>query len=236
MIQFAGMSKTYGSIQALKGVTVSLRDGAVTAIAGPNGSGKSTLIKILLGLVKAQRGQINFFGNILNGHYEYRRLIGYMPQEAQFPENLRVREVIDMVKQIRQSETTFNESLVEQFGLHKELPKRIFSLSGGTKQKLNASLAFMVPSQLLVLDEPTAGLDPVCSSILKEEILKRKSRGDTILITSHISSEIEELADDIIFLCEGEVVFHGSMAHLKGETGFVRLEPALAHLMRKGKQ
>lgn len=123
-----------------------------------------------------------------------------------------------------------DEELIGAFGLARELDKRVTNLSGGTRQKLNAAIAFLFCPALLILDEPTAGLDPVASGILKDKIRRVRAEGRTVLITSHILAELEELADDIAFLCDGSLKFAGSVASLLAHTRTVRLEPAIAAL------
>ncbi len=231
MIKTESLYKKYGTLEALKSIDVSIKKNKLTYIVGPNGSGKTTFIKCILGLVKPNSGNI-FVNDIkLNGVFNYRKEIGYMPQIASFPENLTVKEVIKLLKEIRNCEAALDEELIMLLNLEREFEKRIKNLSGGTKQKLNAVIAFMFNPQILILDEPSAGLDPVSSSILKDKILKEKNNGKTILFTSHILSELEELAEEIIFLLEGSVCFAGRKDDLISITNERNLERAIANLM-----
>jgi len=231
MIKAIQLCKRYATLDALKNVDIEIAKNSLTYIVGPNGSGKTTFIKSVLGLVKPSSGNIFIDDNKLNGDDSYRDKIGYMPQIASFPENLTVQEVINLLKEIRKTTGTFDEELIEKFYLSREFDKRIRTLSGGTKQKLNAVIAFMFNPDILILDEPSAGLDPVSSSILKDKIVKEKSNGKTILFTSHIMSELEELAEDIIFLLEGKVCFCGKKEELIAVTEERNLERAIAKLM-----
>ncbi len=214
MVKVEGLAKRFGAIEALRDISLQIRKGAVTAVVGPNGSGKSTLLKILLGLVKADSGQIVFQGTDLNGQPDYRRHIGYMPQEGHFPENLRVSEVVSLLKSVRAPDAELDDRLMVELNVEQELKKRVGTLSGGTRQRLNAALAFLFCPGLLILDEPTAGLDPVSTRTVKEEIMRLRSDGKTVVISSHILSDIDELADDIVFLCDGNLLFCGPRSDL----------------------
>jgi Cu-processing system ATP-binding protein len=155
-----------------------------------------------------------------------------MPQGAPFPENLTGHEVLRLVRSLRPGVTEVDDDLIHRFVLAPELGKPIRTLSGGTRQKLNAVVAFLFRPSLVILDEPTAGLDPLASSILKEKVQEATERGVTVLLTSHIMSEIEALASEVVFLVEGKVHFQGTMEQLRRTTGEQRLEHAVARLMR----
>jgi Cu-processing system ATP-binding protein len=127
----------------------------------------------------------------------------------------------------------FDNELFESFDLGKISNKRMSTLSGGTRQKVSASLAFLFQPQVLILDEPTAGLDPVASEILKEKIRKEKEKGKLILITSHILSDLDDIITEVIYLQDGSLVFHKSLENLKKDTGKDRLSGAIASVMSK---
>lgn len=236
LVEVAGLHKRFGRLEVLRGVDLSLRRGRVTAIVGPNGSGKTTLIKAVLGLVRPDGGAVRFGGApVLPGDVAYRARIGYMPQRAAFPENLTGRQVLAMIRDLREDGAEGGDrtdtSLLDALRLEPELDKPLRTLSGGNRQKVNAAIAFLFCPDLVVLDEPTAGLDPVASGALKDKIRAEKARGVTFALTSHIVSELEELADDVAFLLEGRIVFAGTAEALKRETGHDHLERAFAHLM-----
>jgi Cu-processing system ATP-binding protein len=205
----------------------------VTAILGPNGAGKSTLIRMLLGLARPDEGSVTVAGTAVGDDPGYRAAIGYMPQHPHFPENLTGREVVRLLRELRRHSVPEDDELFEAFALPAELDKPVRNLSGGTKQKLNAALAFMFRPRILLLDEPTAGLDPVASGVLKVRILGARQAGVTVLVVSHVLSELEDLVDDVIFLLEGRVEFQGSLRRLEEITGESRLEPAVARLMQR---
>lgn len=155
-----------------------------------------------------------------------------MPQIANFPTNLTVKELIKLAQDLKPIDSMPNR-LIELFGLKSFLNKKLGELSGGTKQKVNIVLTFMFDSPLIILDEPTTGLDPIALIHLKTLIKKEKAKGKTILITTHIMSVVEELADEIIFLLNGTIYFKGSVNSLKEKTETNHLENAIANLISK---
>lgn len=231
-IRAVGLTKQFGRLEVLKGIDLEIPTGRVTGLVGPNAAGKSTFIKAVLGLVRPDRGSLSVLGHAVNGDERYRRLVGYMPQFASFPENLTGLEVLAMVRDLRGAAAPPDTTLLDQFQLGPELVKPVRTLSGGTRQKLSALVAFLFRPELLILDEPTAGLDPVASGIFKEKLDESRERGATLVLASHTLAELEEIADDIVFLLEGRVRFHGPIARLRDLTGFARLERAIAALMR----
>lgn len=230
-VELIGVRKHFGRLTVLDGVEAGISAGRVTAIVGPNASGKSTLIKCILGLVRPDAGSITVLGSPAGPDPAYRRGVGYMPQGAPFPDNLTGREVLARVQAMRPGDAT-DDDLVHRFQLEPVLDKPIRVLSGGTRQKLNAALALRFRPALLVLDEPTAGLDPVASGVFKEKVQQAADLGATVLLTSHVMGEVEELADDVLFLLDGRVRFQGTMEDLRRLTGEQRLERAVSRLMR----
>ena len=234
MITIRGLRKRYGRLDVLQGIDAEMATGRVTCIVGPNAAGKTTLIKSILGLVRSDSGSIEVGAVHVNGDETYRRTIGYMPQIARFPSNLTGSELLAMLRELRPDIKEVDEELIRTFGLGLELTRKLNDLSGGTKQKINAVAAFLFKPATLILDEPTAGLDPRSARILKDKILEERRRGRTFIITSHVMSELEELADNVIFLSEGKVRFSGSLEQIKRLTRQVNLERAIAELMEQG--
>jgi len=218
----------------LQGLDLDVERGQVTAIIGPNASGKTTFNKILLGLVQADGGEVSIDGKRLDGGSAYRAHIGYMPQAARFPENLTAYDVFRMLADLRGAAAGRDEQLVDEFALGPVLKTPIRILSGGMRQRVNAALAFLFRPDLLLLDEPTAGLDPISSGTLKDKIRQEREAGRTFILTSHVLSELEELSDRIAFLLDGRVRFSGTQDELKSLTGESTLERAIANLMRQG--
>jgi Cu-processing system ATP-binding protein len=229
-----GICKRYGGRAVLTDVDVCFRPGRVTAVLGPNGAGKTTLMKTLLGLVRPDRGTIRLGEETLDGSAEYRHQVGYMPQLPHFPENLSGRELAAMLDDLRGLRSPPDESLVDALALRPEMDKPFRALSGGNRQKLNAALAFRYGTPVLVLDEPTAGLDPVAARILKERIRGERDAGGTVLLTSHDLGQLQALADDVVFLLDGVVRFEGEVTQLLEAMGETELEAAIAALIQEG--
>ncbi|MCW5911865.1 MAG: ABC transporter ATP-binding protein [Cyclobacteriaceae bacterium] len=233
MILIDKISKNFGSLSALNEVSLELKGGKSYALIGPNGSGKTTLIKSILGLVVPTSGNIQFEGKSIFNDWKYREKIGYMPQIGRYPENMRVGQLFEMMKHIRKDKIKTDEELMDAFKLYKIFDKRMHALSGGTRQKVSASLAFLFHAPVLILDEPTAGLDPVSVEILKEKIIREKRMGKLLIITSHILNDLDEIATEAVYLFEGRVQYDKSIAALKGETGESKLNRAIATLIRQ---
>lgn len=234
MVVVDSLSKRFGRLEVLRGVSAEFRPGLVTAVVGPNAAGKTTLLKCVLGLVRPDSGTVTIGGRLVDGDPAVRARVGYMPQEARFPDNLRVRELLELVQDLRGERSPALDELVDLFDLREHLGKPLRALSGGTRQKASAALTFAFAPRVLVLDEPSAGLDPVASSRLKDRILLERERGATVLLTSHVMSELEELADEVLFLLDGSVRYRGALDSLRASTGEPRLERALARLMGGG--
>jgi Cu-processing system ATP-binding protein len=233
MISFTKITKKFGKLQALNHVNLDLHTSRSYALVGPNGSGKTTLIKSLLGLVIPTSGEILFQGQTIFNDWKYREKIGYMPQIGRYPENISIGQLIDMMKNIRPHQEKIDEELIDAFKLYKMYDKKMHSLSGGTRQKVSAALAFLFNAPVLILDEPTAGLDPVAAEILKEKILQEKVKGKLLLITSHILSDLDELATDMVYIFEGRLHYNNTIEALKSETNEKRLGKAIATLIRQ---
>ena len=234
MVTIQNLHKKFGKNQVLSGVDLKINEGGIFAVLGPNGSGKTTLIKSVLGMVIPNQGEITVLGDNIKKSSDYRYKIDYLPQIANFPSNLKVKELIRMIKDLR-GHTTEDERLIELFKLQPFLDKKLGNLSGGTKQKVNIVLTFMFDSPLIILDEPTTGLDPISLIRLKDLIQKEKAKGKTILITSHIMSFVEEVSDEIVFLLEGQIYFKGTISKLKTKTNQPDFEHAIASILTDNK-
>jgi Cu-processing system ATP-binding protein len=232
MISIDHISKIFGKFKALNDISVNLLPGKVISLLGPNGSGKSTLIKSILGLVHPEQGQILINNQNIRISPAYRSQIGYMPQIGRYPDNMTISQIIRMVQEIRADKTNYDTELIESFALKTIENKTMQSLSGGTRQKVSAALAFLFDPQILILDEPTAGLDPLSNEILKDKIAKEKSVGKLILITSHVLSDLEDITSHIIYLHEGNLVFYKTMDELTEFTGESRLNKMIALVMK----
>ncbi|WP_440999246.1 ABC transporter ATP-binding protein [Fodinibius sp. SL11] len=233
MISIQKLRKDFGGRTVLNELDVEIPAGQATGIVGPNGSGKTTTIKALLGLVKPTSGKIFVDGQSIKGQWEYRNKIGYMPQVARYPENMTIGELFQFIKNMRGSNTNRDQELLEYFELDDEINKRMRALSGGMRQKVGAILAMMFDPEILIFDEPTAGLDPKSSVQFKKLVHEEKEKGKTVLLTSHIMSEIEELTDHLIFIVEGNIRYDGPMRELMERQQEQRLEGAVAKMMEE---
>lgn len=230
MIQIENLHKRFGENQVLKGIDIQIQSG-VLAILGPNGSGKTTLNKCILGMVFPDKGKITVNQQDINNRWNYRKEIDYLPQIANFPNNITVAELIRMIKDLRNLKSKNETHLLQLFKLQPFLNKKLNNLSGGTKQKVNLLLTFMFDSPIIILDEPTTGLDPAALIILKKLIEEEKKKGKTILVTSHIMSFVEEISDEIMFILEGKIYFKGTISQLKNQTQQTNFEHAIASIL-----
>lgn len=231
MISVKKVSKKFGKQQVLTNVDLDLVMGKSYALVGPNGSGKTTLIKSILGLVIPSSGEIIFDNKSIARDWKYREKIGYMPQIGRYPENMTIGQLIDMMKNIRNNSPELDDSLIEAFKLYKIYDKRMHALSGGTRQKVSAALAFLFKPPVLILDEPTAGLDPVSVEVLKEKIQDERTKGKLLIISSHILSDLDELTTDMIYIFEGKLHYNNSIQTLKDETQEKKLGKAIATMI-----
>jgi Cu-processing system ATP-binding protein len=232
MIEIKNVSKNFGKLEVLKNINLTCAPGQCIALIGPNGCGKTTLIKCILGMVIPSSGEIYFDGKRIANDYVYRQEIGYMPQVGRYPDNMSIGQVFAMIKDIRNANEKLDEALVESFELQGMQNKRMRTLSGGTVQKVSAALSFLFSPKVLILDEPTAGLDPLAAEVLKEKILKEKENGKLVFITSHLLSELDELVTHVIMMQEGSIRFNMPVSELKDVTQTESLAKAITHVLK----
>jgi Cu-processing system ATP-binding protein len=233
MITISDLYKRFGRLEVLKSIQVDFELGKSYAVVGPNGSGKTTLIKCILGMVVPDRGEIAVDKKSILKDSSYRKQIGYMPQIGRYPDQMKIGQIIDMIRDLRKDETQVDEDLIKEFKLDQLQDKRMHTLSGGTRQKVSASLAFLFNPPILILDEPTAGLDPIAVEILKEKIQSEKNKNKLFLITSHIMSDLDELSSNLVYLEDGKMLFNDTIDTLKKETGEIKLGRAVATIMKR---
>ena len=232
MITVRGLYKKFGKLEALSNLYLDFEKGKSYAVIGPNGSGKTTLIKSILGLVIPDTGQLQCEGTSILNHWHYREKIGYMPQFATFPNHLKVGQLMEMMKDLRPGHYVLDEELIQAYQLSDISNKRFYTLSGGTRQKVSAALAFLFSPPILILDEPTAGLDPYAVEILKSKILNERTSEKLFMITSHIMSELEELTSEVAYLDSGKLRYAGSIEDLKSSTREARLGKAIVAMLQ----
>jgi Cu-processing system ATP-binding protein len=233
MISLLNVVKKFGRLKVLNSIIVNFEKGQAIALIGPNGSGKTTLIKTILGLVIPDSGDILYKENSILGRSDYRSRIGYMPQIGRYPENMSIGQVIDMVVNLRRVKyNDLDNELVNELGVHKLLDKKMRTLSGGTRQKVSACIAFMFSPEVYILDEPTAGLDPVASEVLKQKIIREKEGGKLIILTSHVLSDLDDLVTSVVYMQDGSIKINDKIEVLQVKTGKQKLNQMMAHLIK----
>ena len=211
-----GITKSYGTVHALKNVQMSIRAGELVALLGPNGAGKTTAVKLLLGLASPSAGQVSVFGgNPIQP--EVRMRIGAMLQVAKVPETLKVREHLDLFSSYYLNPMPMNE-VVAAAGLEQIKDRKFGELSGGQRQRVLFALAICGNPDIIFLDEPTVGLDVEARRMLWEQIRKLVSRGKTILLTTHYLQEADALADRVVVINQGQIIAEGTPAEIKAQT------------------
>ena len=237
MIEVKNLTKKFSKFTALDDLNLTFTNSKSIALIGPNGCGKTTLIKSILGLNVIETGDILVDGKSVKDDYCYRKDIGYMPQIGRYPENMSIGQTIKMIKDTRKiSETHLDTELLENFELEKMYDKKMGTLSGGTTQKVSAVLAFMFDPKVIILDEPTAGLDPLASEILKNKIIKEKNRGKLIIITSHLLSELDDIVSEIVFMNEGKIIVQQSVTDLMTERKSEKISESIISILKEMKK
>lgn len=235
MIRTEHLTKSFGRLKVLKDLSLHLPAGECIALIGPNGCGKTTLIKSILGMVLPDSGSIYVKEKSIQNQTGYRNEIGYMPQIGRYPQNMTIGQVLDLVKDIRRHPGKTDTGLVELFRLNDLKSKRMGTLSGGTTQKVSAALAFLFNPEILILDEPTAGLDPLASEILKDKIMAEKKQGKLILITSHLLSELDDMVSRVLFMEDGLVSFFHTVEELCAITGEKNISKGITNYLKKSR-
>ena len=234
MITIKNLNKSYGKLHVLHNINLQLEKGQCIGFVGPNGCGKTTLMKCILGLATPQSGEVIVNGMNVQDNPSYRQHIGFMQQNSCFPENMSVRETFKTIEDVRSTDVTLDKELYEAYAIDRIAEKKTKTLSGGTSQKVNAALAFLFKPDILILDEPTASLDPLAANILKEKIVKEKDK--LVFITSHILSELEGIVTHIIFMEEGHILFFKPVDELLKETQQDNVSQAVMYYLKKSRK
>jgi polyether ionophore transport system ATP-binding protein len=216
VISVRGLVKTFGTTRALDGLDLSVRAGEVHGFLGPNGAGKSTTIRILLGLLRKDAGEVRLFGgDPWSDAAGLHRRLAYVPGDVSLWPNLSGGEVIDMFLRMRgaAAEHPWRAETIERFQLDPTKKGRAYSK--GNRQKVALVAALAAPADLLILDEPTSGLDPLMEEVFAECIAERTADGTTVLLSSHILSEVERLADRVTIIRDGRAVESGSLDEMR---------------------
>ena len=231
MIDVRGLVKTFGKARALDGLDLDVAAGEVHGFLGPNGAGKSTTIRVLLGIMRASAGSARLFGaDPWRGATALHRRLAYVPGDVTLWPNLSGGETIDLLLRMRGADPKASRraELIEQFGF--DPTKRGRAYSKGNRQKVALIAAFSVDTELLVLDEPTSGLDPLMEQVFRARLAEHKARGGTVLLSSHILSEVERLADRVTIIREGRSVESGTLESLRLMRGSADRQASLEEL------
>jgi len=218
VIEVEGLAKSFGSVQALRGVDLTVERGEVHGFLGPNGAGKSTTIRVLLGLLRADGGSVRLLGgDPWHDVVELHRRLAYVPGDVALWPGMSGGEAIDLLGAMRGGlDEERRADLVERFEL--DPTKRGRQYSKGNRQKVAIVAALASDVELLILDEPTSGLDPLMENVFQEVIGEAKARGASVLLSSHILAELETLADRLSIIRDGTIVQSGSLTELRGQT------------------
>ncbi len=215
ILEAKNVTKYFGKFTALDGVDMQVNEGEVFGFIGPNGAGKSTTIRILLGILKASVGSVQIFGkDAWKDAVAIHERIAYVPGDVNLWANLTGGEVIDLFTKLRgKVDKGRREKLIERFEL--DPTKKCRTYSKGNRQKVALVAAFASEADLYILDEPTSGLDPLMERVFQECVLEAKDAGKSVLLSSHILSEVERLCDRVGIIRQGKIIETGSMAELR---------------------
>lgn len=223
VLKTSHLTKKFGDFAALDGVDIEVEKGEVYGFIGPNGSGKSTTIRVLLGILKATSGKAEVFGlDVWKDAVEIHKRVAYVPGDINLWPNLTGGEVIDLFLKLHGgSDKNRREELIRRFDL--DPAKKCRTYSKGNRQKVALIAAFSSNAELYILDEPTSGLDPLMERIFQECVMEAKSEGKSILLSSHILSEVEKLCDKVAIIRQGKIIETGTLSDLRHLTGTVML-------------
>lgn len=214
MLSLNKVSKHFGKVRAAENLSFTLEKGEVFGFIGPNGAGKSTTIRMIIGALKPTQGEILYDGKNIKKNKKYIEKIAYVPGDVNLWGNLTGEEVINFMMKSRDYKNDDEKlRLIGKFKL--DGSKKCKTYSKGNRQKVALICAFLSDAELLIFDEPTTGLDPLMERVFHEEVIQAKSTGKTILLSSHILSEVEKLADRIAIIRNGEIIESGSMKELR---------------------
>ena len=216
LVRCTNVSRNFGEVRALNGVDLSLPSGRIIGLLGPNGSGKTTLIKILNGLLQPTSGEVRIAGNVPG--VETKKIVSYLPDRGYFPEWMRVGDMIDLFADFYADfDRAKANEMCRALGLDVKLP--IKTLSKGTREKMQLMLVMSRAAKLYLLDEPIAGVDPAAREFIMRTILTNYSEDGTVLISTHLILDVEQVLDEAVFLRQGEVVLHESVDSIRERTG-----------------
>lgn len=211
-----GVEKSYGAVKALRNVTFDLGPGRLSALVGHNGAGKTTLIKLMLGLIHADRGAVRVLQeDPAAGEFSARRQLGYLPENVSFNSALTGRETLAFYARLKQIKAASAWPLLDRVGLMDAADRRVGTYSKGMRQRLGLAQALLGRPRVLLLDEPTTGLDPALRQTFYEILNELRDDGATVLISSHALNELEDRAEHVLIMNRGLLVAQGTLAELR---------------------
>ncbi|GHV12843.1 hypothetical protein FACS1894219_06550 [Clostridia bacterium] len=225
IIEIKSLAKRFGKFNALNGVDLSVNQGEIRAFLGPNGAGKTTTIRCLLAILRASSGEVKLFGqDAWENAVELHKRVAFVPGDVNLWGNLTGGEVIDLFLSLNggKLDKAIREKLLERFEL--DPTKKCRTYSKGNRQKVALVSALASDAELFILDEPTSGLDPLMEKVFQDCVFELKSQGKSILLSSHIMSEVEKLADTISIIREGKIVADGTMSEIAEKANGKTLE------------
>ena len=216
LVRCTNLSRRFGEVRALDGVDLSLPSGRIVGLLGPNGSGKTTLIKILNGLLQPTSGEVRIAGNAPG--VETKKIVSYLPDRGYFPDWMRVGDMIELFADFYADfDRAKADEMCRVLGLDKKLTIR--TLSKGTREKMQLMLVMSRAAKLYLLDEPIAGVDPAAREFIMRTILTNYSEDGSVLISTHLILDVEQVLDEAVFLRQGQVVLHESVDSIRERTG-----------------
>lgn len=228
IVELENVEKHYKGVHALQKLNLTLKQGEVLGLFGHNGAGKTTTIKLILGLIQASAGQVRVFGKDPMGEnaHNLRRQLGFLQENVSFYQQMTGLEVLNYFAKLKGGTKTQTTALLEQVGLSHAAKRRVKTYSKGMRQRLGLAQALLGEPKLLLLDEPTVGLDPIATQDFYHSIASLKKQGSTIILCSHVLAGVEKYIDRALILGQGQLLAEGQLSDLSAQTGL----PVIVHL------
>ena len=216
IVKFNNVSKNYGKKEALKNINLEIPKGRIIGLLGPNGSGKSTMIKLINGLLTPNEGEILIKG--IKPSKESKKIVSYLPERTYLNDWMKVKDIIEFFKDFY---ADFDEERANAMlkDLSIDTNEKLKTMSKGTKEKVQLILVMSRTADIYILDEPIGGVDPAARSYILKTILTNYNENSTLLIATHLISEIENICDDVIFISKGNIVLQGQVDEIREEKG-----------------
>ena len=216
MVEFNNVYKSYSSKEVLKGVNLNIPKGKIVGLLGPNGSGKTTMIKLMNNLLQADQGSIEIKG--IKPSIETKKIVSYLPEKTYLNDWMKVKDILGFFKDFYADfDMEKADQMIESLKIDKN--EKLKTMSKGTKEKVQLILVMSRNADLYILDEPIGGVDPAARSYILKTILANYNENSTLLIATHLISEIENICDDVIFISDGEIVLQGNVDEIREEKG-----------------